>query len=144
MIRWTAVLLVMLGLCGPAMAQELPAGVSPGDRTAIQDVITRQLDAFRHDDATGAYGFAAPNIRQMFPSPDVFMEMVRRGYPPVYRPRQQEFSELALRDGHVVQEVELLGTDGRPVVAVYTMEPDGKGGWLIAGCALIPSVRVGA
>ena len=69
--------------------------------------------------------------------------MVKRGYPPVYRPRSAEFSELALRDGALVQEVELVGPDGQSKLALYTMVRDGAGGWLIAACVLIPSVRVG-
>lgn len=143
MIR-AAALLASLLFGGFAMAQGLPPGVSPGDRTSIQDVIRRQLDAFRRDDAPAAYGFAAPNIQTMFQSPDRFMEMVRRGYPPVYRPQNSEFSELAVRDGDVVQEVELVGPDGRPVLALYTMVRGADGAWVIAGCALIASARVGA
>ena len=139
----TRILALLLLLALPAWAQGLPPGLTAGDRTTIQDVIGRQLEAFKRDDAAGAYAFAAPNVRASFPDPEVFMTMVRRGYPPVYRPREAEFSELGLRDGAVVQEVELVGPDGRPVLALYTMVRDAAGGWAIAACVLIPSVRVG-
>lgn len=141
-------LLALLLAAAPVRAQDVPADLPPGitavDRGNIRDVIARQLQAFRHDDAEGAYAFAAPSIRRSFPTAAEFMDMVRRGYPPVYRPRTQEFSELARRDGEVVQEVELVGPDGRAVLAVYTMERDASGRWLISACRLIPSVRVGA
>lgn len=126
---------------GTAWAEEAPLG--PSDRAAIQGVISRQLDAFKRDDAPEAYRWAAPNVQAIFPTPERFIEMVKRGYKPVYRPRTVEFSELAVRDGAIVQEVELVGPDGQPALAVYTMVRDGAGGWLIAACQLMPSVRVG-
>ena len=143
-MRWVLGLVVSVLLAGAAAAQTLPPGVSAADQAAIRGVIGRQLEAFQKDDAAGAYSFAAPNVRAIFPDQERFMEMVRRGYPPVYRPRQTEFSELGMRDGALVQEVELVGPDGKPVLALYSMTPDGKGGWLISGCTLIASVRVGA
>lgn len=138
-----AAVLLWLVLVGTAAAQTLPPGVTATDRTAIETTIRGQLDSFQRDDAPGAYAFAAPSIQRMFPDPATFIDMVRRGYPPVYRPRSTEFSELALRDGDLVQEVELVGPDGRPALALYTMEraPDGR--WLISGCALVASVRLG-
>lgn len=143
-----ALLLAIAPIASPASAQNLPPDLPPGlttsDRTAIHDVITHQLDAFRHDDAEAAYAYAAPNIRQTFPNAAIFLDMVRRAYPPVYRPRTREFSELAQRGDELVQEVELVGPDGKAALAVYTMVRDGSGRWLIAACRLLPSVRVGA
>lgn len=143
-MRRRAILALGLLLGAQAAAQDLPPGVTAEDRTAIQGVIRRQLDAFQADDAAGAYAMAAPNIKKMFPTPDGFLAMVQRGYLPVYRPKSSDFSELALRDGELVQEVELVGPDGRPVLALYTMQKDPGGVWVIAGCALIPSARLGA
>ena len=150
MRRWAVLLAALLlagGVwCGSALAATpdgLPPGLTTQDRGAIQDVIRQQLDAFGRDDASGAYRFAAPNVQAIFPNQDQFMAMVKQGYPPVYRPRSSEFSELAIRDGDLVQEVELVGPDGKPVLALYTMQhmPDGR--WLIAACMLIPSARLG-
>lgn len=134
--------LLGLLLAGPAFGQGLPDGVSAQDRVAIQGVIQHQLDAFRTDDAAGAWANAAPAIQRMFGDPQHFMEMVRRAYPPVYRPRSAEFSELALRDGELVQEVELVGPDGIPALAVYIMQRQPDGTWSIAGCRLIASARL--
>ena len=151
MIRRAFLLSIALGgaalaaLGGAALAQTAgpPPGVSEADRTAIRGVISRQLEAFKRGDAAAAYQFAGPAVRQMFPSPEIFIDMVRRGYPPVYRPRDIEFSELALREDGLVQEVELVGPDGKPVLALYTMVRGPNGTWLIAACSLIASVRVG-
>ena len=130
--------MLALLLPGVAGAQE---ALGPGDAAAVERTVRGQLDAFGRDDADGAYRFAAPNVREVFPTPGGFMDMVRRSYAPVYRPRQVEFSELAVRNGVVEQDVELVGPNGRPVLAVYTLERDGRGGWVITGCSLVPSVR---
>jgi hypothetical protein len=137
-----AILLVLaLGL-GASGAWALPDGVSVKDAAAIEDVITRQLEAFKRDDAAQAYAFAGPSIRTLFPTPEIFIEMVRRGYPPVYRSRQVEFGPLAMRDGELVQTVELVGPDGSSATALYSLVRNRSGAWVISGCSLIPSTRV--
>ena len=140
-----SVLGVAMLLALPAIAQSagpLPPGVSPLDRDAIRSVITHQLDAFRHDDGPGAYQDAAPAIQKLFPTPDGFLGMVRRAYPPVYRAQDNQFTELVQEEGQLVQHVELVGPDGRAVTALYSMVRDPAGHWRIVGCALVPSRRV--
>ena len=134
---------VLLLLCATAAPGQAQADLSAADRASIREVITRQLDAFRHDDAETAFGFASPGIQHQFGTPGRFLDMVRRAYPAVHRPRAVEFTNLRLDAGAVVQEVELVGPDGAPELALYTMERDSGGTWRIAGCALVPSVRVG-
>ena len=128
-------------LCGPLRADE-PA-VSSADMTAIHGTITGQLEAFQRDDAAGAFGFAAPSIQQMFGTADHFLDMVRRGYQPVYRPRSYEFGGLGMTDGVVVQNVELIGPDGVAYTARYTLEKQADGLWRISGCELLHSRRLG-
>ena len=82
--RLVALLGLLLGLAVPAFAQDL----SPADRTAIRDIIQSQVEAFRRDDGDAAFGYASPSIRGMFGSSATFMDMVRQGYQPVYRPRE--------------------------------------------------------
>ena len=79
-----AVLGVLVALGARA---ETPSGVGAADRAAIRQVIEGQLDAFRRDDGVAAFSFASPSIRRMFETPDIFMDMVLRGYQEVYRPR---------------------------------------------------------
>ncbi len=138
--RAVAALLFLCAAIGPAQAQ---ADLSAADRASIQGVVTRQIDAFRHDDAEAASGFASPGIQDQFGTPGRFLDMVRRAYPAVHRPRAVEFTGLRLGEGAVVQEVELVGPDGAPELALYTMERDSAGAWRIAGCTLVPSARVG-
>ena len=128
-------------LLGPLTATATP---SPADEAAIHTVITSQIDAFRRDDADGAFAFAAPNIQSMFGNPARFLAMVQQGYKPVYRPRSMDFTALTEEDGEIVQLVELIGPDGLAYTARYTMEQEADGSWRISGCQMLESKRVGA
>ncbi|HWK46240.1 MAG TPA: DUF4864 domain-containing protein [Stellaceae bacterium] len=109
------------------------------DRDAIRGIIQRQIEAFKRDDAATAFDFAAPSIQQMFQNADTFIGMVRRAYPPVYRPRDIAFGDLVTIDGMLVQKVELVGPDGEAVLALYSMEKQPDGRWRISGCSLTRS-----
>ena len=99
-------------------------------------MIEQQIDAFKRDDAAGAYSFAAPGIQQIFPTAEIFMQMVRKGYQPVYRPRSYAFGELTEIEGKLVQPVQIVGPDEIPVTALYIMERQPDGSWKIGGCVL--------
>lgn len=136
--------LLALVLMTVAAAGAAAQPASPADGVAIRGVITRQIEAFRQDDASGAFAYASPGIQGMFGTPERFIGMVRDAYPSVHRPRSVEFGELQQQDGRIVQQVELVGPDGQPQTALYEMERGGDGIWRIAGCNLVRSPRVGA
>ena len=121
-----------LALAWPAAAQEL----SDSDRAAIRDVISRQVEAFRRDDSDAAFGLASPDVQRLFGTAQTFMEMVRRGYQPVYRPRVFDFGNIVELNGQPTQRVHVVGPDGGRVNALYPMTrlPDGR--WRIDGCFL--------
>ena len=134
---------VLIGLGGIAWAQE-PANLSQADQAAIRQVITRQLSAFRHDDATAAFALAAPHIQQMFGDAAHFLNMVRTQYQPVYRPRATAFGALISVGGTIVQRMEVVGPDGSPDLALYTMQHEPDGSWRIDGCMLVKTKGVEA
>lgn len=116
-----------------------PARAEPSadDRAAFKALVQQQLDAFRRDDAAGAYSHAAPGIRQMFPSPDIFMTMVRQAYPPVYRSQSVAFGEVV--DGPLgpMEKVYLTASDGSGWIALYSFQKQADGTWKISGCQLL-------
>ena len=132
-LRLFALLGTMLALALPAPAQ---AQVSPADQTAIRGVIEGQVEAFRRDDGAAAFGYASPGIQGMFGTAETFMDMVRQGYRPVYRPQVFEFREIVTLQGMVTQKVHVIGPDGRPVTAFYPMTQQPDGSWRIEGCYL--------
>jgi hypothetical protein len=111
--------------------------VDDGEVAGIRQTIEGQLNAFRRDDAAGAYGFAAPSIQQIFPSQDAFMQMVRQGYAPIYRPRSFSFEAPREIGGTIGQEVRVVDEDGGNWLALYTMEKQPDGSWKISGCRLV-------
>jgi hypothetical protein len=128
-----ALVLWLLSCTACAHQVELTAA----DRTAIRTVIERQLEAFRREDAIGA--FASPEIQAKYGTPDYFMTIVKTFYEPVYRPRHTGgFTNLYMSDGQLTQPVLLVGPDGDFVVALYAMQRQPGGDWRILGCSLIP------
>ncbi|HEX3348262.1 MAG TPA: DUF4864 domain-containing protein [Acetobacteraceae bacterium] len=134
---------LMLIVAVHARAEHIPR-VTQADRTEIQRVITAQIDAFRRNDGDTAFGFASPNIQALFGDTQNFMRMVRRAYQPVYNPRSMHFEELATHDSRIEQRVDLVGPDGHPAIAIYTMEHEADGSWKIDGCQLTEPDRVTA
>jgi hypothetical protein len=127
----TLVLLIafLTGFCAPACAGD--------DVAAGQNVIRSQVEAFGRDDAQVAYSYAAPAIQGMFRQPDIFMDMVRNGYAPVYRHKSFEFGEAQATDGKIAQRVHIVDADGVPWEALYTLEVEPDGSVRISGCVLL-------
>ncbi len=140
----TVAILLAGSMMATARAQDGAGVVPPSDRAAIRSVIQTQLDAFRRDDAAGAFALAAPGLRHHFmDDPAVFLGMVRHGYQPVYRPRSTVFGSISVTDGQVTQKLEVVGQDGAGHEAVYLMEHEADGSWRIGGCVLTASDALG-
>ena len=98
-----------------------------------------QLDAFAADDAKKAFSYAAPSIREMFGTPERFVEMVRAGYPAVYRPASVTFLQPLWVQGQMVQGVRLTDADGGQWLATYRLERQADKSWRISGCDVQPA-----
>jgi len=116
--------------------------IDEAERGAIQDVITKQMESFKADDAVAAFSFAAPGIQRIFHDPNTFMAMVRSGYPPVYRPKSTTFGELTDSETGIAQTVTIVDADGNCWTAVYTVQKGEDGQWRISGCRLIQAPSV--
>ena len=111
------------------LALALPASAGDAEVKAAQSAIDGQLKAFRAGDNKGAYSFAAPNVKRIFPTLDIFMNMVTGAYKPVHKPRSYAFGKVQeLSPRSIIQQVIIVGEDGKDYEAVYTLElqPDGK------------------
>jgi hypothetical protein len=117
----------------PAHAQEPPTS---DDVATVQGIIRSQLDAFNRDDGVEAWSYASPRIQAKFQSVEVFMEMVRTAYSPVYRSISAEFGEIKGSVDMVVQEVVVTGQDGTTALAVYQLGRQPDGSWKIEGVTL--------
>ncbi len=99
MLRRVVLLAILLFAAVSAQAQAPATDIAAADRAAIRQIIGDQIAAFRRDDGPGAFAFASPTIQAMFGTPDIFMDMVRNGYQPVYRPQSVSFTDLVYIDG---------------------------------------------
>ena len=57
----------------------------------FRSIIQNQMQAFQKGDAASAFSFANSSLQRQFQTPDIFIEMVKRGYAPVYRPQAVTF-----------------------------------------------------
>ena len=135
--RWSlSMIFVWFAGTGATSAAE----VSAADTAAIRAVVQAQLDAFAADDGKRAFSLAAPGIRKMFGNADRFMEMVRTGYPAVYRPASVSFLKPELAGAAmVIQGLRLTDASGASWRAVYQMQRQPDKSWRIGGCQVVPS-----
>jgi hypothetical protein len=131
------IMLLVLGLAlaGPAGALE------EGEVAEIRAVIHRQIDAFRRDDAHGAFALVSPGVQQVFGTPERFLETVRMAYRAVYRPASVAFLDLVVMGGDVVQPVQVTDPGGAVWVAYYAMQRQKDGSWRTNGCHLVQPNR---
>lgn len=138
--RFAAVVAVCLAIltlpvAGRAQEARVP---EPG----IEATIRAQIGAFLADDFGTAFTFASPMIQGMFGTSERFGQMVRNGYPMVWRPGEVRFLELRETGGALWQKVLIRDQAGRLHVLDYQMIP-GEGGWRINGVQILQAPDVG-
>jgi hypothetical protein len=138
-----ALFAVLLAFCVPSSGSAQSPGAA--DTVEFQRIISGQISALNADDGPAAYAFAAPLIQQIFPTPDAFMAMVRKGYQPVYRQKSYDFAKTGTDSaGRPNQFVDIIDANGKAWTAVYTFERQPDGSWKISGCMLVEAPGVDA
>ena len=115
--------------------------VTGADLAEIRAVINRQIDAFRRDDAHGAFALASPQVQQVFGTAERFLSAVRVEYRPVYRPASHSFLDLVVMGEVVVQPLQVTDRSGAVWVAYYAMQRQKDGSWRTNGCHLVQPSR---
>lgn len=110
--------------------------IDPGTKTALQSVVSRQLAAFDRGDGAAAETFAAPGIRDKFPDPAKFLDMVRANYAALIKPRSTRFVGVETSPHGPLQKVSIVDADGKIWLAIYSFEKVGDE-WRITGCGLV-------
>lgn len=117
------------------MAVALVATPLRADEDAIRSVIEDQIEAFLSNDLTGAFTHASPTIQRLFGTPGRFGQMVRDGYPMVWRPDEVTFLPITDANGRLVQPVMLRDSAGALHILDYDMIQTDDG-WKIDGVRL--------
>jgi hypothetical protein len=112
------------------------------DKSDIQAVIGRQIEAFAADDLSAAFDFASPMIQGIFRDPETFGRMVETGYPMIWRPDAVRYLDLHEENGHVLQRMGFRDGAGQFHLFDYEMIA-GPDGWLINGVYPVPPSDVG-
>jgi hypothetical protein len=130
-----------LWLALSATAAFAQPAVTAEDFAEIRSVIQRQLDAFRRDDAQGAFALASPGVQQAFGTPERFLHVVRSDYGPMARPANVAFLEPVILSGEAVQPVRLTERSGAVWLAYYAMQRQKDGRWRANGCHLVQPAK---
>ena len=115
-----------------ALLLTAPAASRADDGAAIAKVIERQIAAFGADDLPGAFAFASPTIQRKFGSPARFGQMVRQGYPMIWRPSGFRMLKIVKTSAGPVQVVLFRDGSGQEWEAGYLMRKIGDA-WRING-----------
>jgi hypothetical protein len=122
-----------------AVSLLLPAAAYAGEAEirAAQGTIEAQLKAFQAGDGDLAYSYAAPSIKRIFPSVEIFMGMVESAYQPVRNPKNFAFGKVEeMGASSIVQQVLITGPDGKEYEAVYTLQLQPDGVYRVTGVSL--------
>ncbi|MDQ5849162.1 MAG: DUF4864 domain-containing protein [Pseudomonadota bacterium] len=133
--------MLLFALLLPAVPAAGEGRVTSADLAEIRGVINRQIDAFRRDDARGAFALVSPAVQETFGTPERFLDAMRMTYRAVYRPATVAFLELMILSGDVVQQVQVTDREGAIWVAYYAMQRQHDGSWRTNGCHLVQPTR---
>ncbi len=137
---WVRILATMMAMAWASIV--IAQDVVPPE-PGIEATIGAQIDAFKVDDFATAFSFASPNIQGLFGGSERFGQMVRNGYPMVWRPGDVQFLELREVAGGLWQRVHIRDQTGTLHALDYLMiQQDGD--WRINGVQLVPLPDVGA
>ncbi|WP_419913438.1 DUF4864 domain-containing protein [Hoeflea sp.] len=102
-------------------------------------VVEQQITAFLNDDIDTAYSYASPGIKNMYPEPQRFIDMVKRNYQPVYRPGNYAFGRSHSATGGKTIALELLitGPEGKDWRAIYILNRQDDGDYHISSVRLM-------
>ncbi|SIO52987.1 protein of unknown function [Rhodovulum sp. ES.010] len=128
MRTFPAILMIALWL-GPVARAEPAAD-------AIEDVISDQIAAFRADDFATAFTFASPGIQRLFGTHERLGQMVRNGYPMVWRPEDLRYLDLRGAGTARQQIVEIVDRAGQVHRLEYSMVRTASG-WRIDGVRVL-------
>ena len=105
------------------------------DFDITKKIISQQLEAFKVNDASKAYSFAAPFIKMKFEDPESFMSMVKDNYEPISNAKDFYFLKFKINNGNIYHQLQVISKSNQSYMATYSLifiEDE----WKISGCAL--------
>ena len=106
------------------------------ERADIQSTISDQLRAFASDNFIEAFTHASPGIKDIFGTVENFSNMVKKGYPMVWRYNNFEFLNLEETPQGYSQIVRITDQNEKLFLLKYFMK-NVAGIWKISGVSII-------
>ena len=106
------------------------------EKADIQSTISDQLRAFASDNFIEAFTHASPGIKDIFGTVENFSNMVKKGYPMVWRYNNFEFLNLEEIPQGYSQIVRITDQDDKLFLLKYFMK-NVAGIWKISGVSII-------
>ena len=106
------------------------------ERADIQSTISDQLRAFASDNFIEAFTHASPGIKDIFGTVENFSNMVKKGYPMVWRYNNFEFLNLEETSQGYSQIVRITDQNDKLFLLKYFMK-NVAGIWKISGVSII-------
>ena len=106
------------------------------EKADIQSTISDQLRAFASDNFIEAFTHASPGIKDIFATVENFSNMVKKGYPMVWRYNNFEFLNLEETPQGYSQIVRITDQNDKLFLLKYFMK-NVAGIWKISGVSII-------
>jgi len=106
------------------------------EKADIQSTISDQLRAFASDNFIEAFTHASPGIKDIFGTVENFSNMVKKGYPMVWRYNNFEFLNLEETPQGYYQIVRITDQNDKLFLLKYFMK-NVAGIWKISGVSII-------
>ena len=106
------------------------------EKADIQSTISDQLRAFASDNFIEAFTHASPGIKDIFGTVENFSNMVKKGYPMVWRYNNFEFLSLEETPQGYSQIVRITDQNDKLFLLKYFMK-NVAGIWKISGVSII-------
>ena len=106
------------------------------EKADIQSIISDQLRAFASDNFIEAFTHASPGIKDIFGTVENFSNMVKKGYPMVWRYNNFEFLNLEETPQGYSQIVRITDQNDKLFLLKYFMK-NVAGIWKISGVSII-------
>jgi len=106
------------------------------EKADIQSTISDQLKAFASDNFIEAFTHASPGIKDIFGTVENFSNMVKKGYPMVWRYNNFEFLNLEETPQGYSQIVRITDQNDKLFLLKYFMK-NVAGIWKISGVSII-------
>jgi len=112
--------------------------IDDADVKAVQRVIGSQIFALKSGNHQTAYFYAAPNVKEAFPSVKNFISMVQNGYRPLYQHTSYIFGKNTTSNGEVYQEV-IVSDEARQLWQfIYTLKQQKDYSWKVTNVVMYP------